>query len=106
MKVILSKKAEYDFNESKYTPIPFGTFNAMMGGVNETSKYSELEEVMFFNSVSDYMMNASMCDINKEKPIYVSEKGNVFVFVNKEETKEEGKSDATTDTKENKDQEP
>ena len=83
MKVILTKKAEFEFNEEKYTKIPNNVFNAIAGVKEEEESHSDenLPEVVVFNTMIDYINNKSKYNIDTEKPVHVSEKGIIFAFI-------------------------
>ena len=83
MKVILRKEAEFDFNESKYTAIPSEVFTTLVG---EATPLENLEEkalpiVAVFENKSDYISNSKAYNIDMEKSIYVSPKGQIFCYL-------------------------
>ena len=97
MKVILTKKAEYELNPDKFTEIPSGVFEMLVGGDAtpfDCSTYSKMEEVVVFDSKDDHIIKRSEFDIDPEKPVYVNGKGQIFRFLRKENIP----TDATADT--------
>lgn len=94
MKVKLTKSAVYEFNEEKFTAIPTTTFNNMISSVNGITEDIK-DEVIFFANVQEYIEGRKEYRFSDEKPVYVNEKGQVFVFV------EPFRTYGTTDTEEN-----
>ena len=97
MKVILTKKAEYDLCTEKLTEIPSAIFEQLVGEQNDTPyEYDTIDEVVVFDNKADYLLKRSEFDIDTEKPVYMSSKGQIFRFINKKNTS----GDGTTDTQE------
>lgn len=83
MKVILTKEAEFDFNESKYTSIPSEVFKTLVGEpVIESDQNPPMDKVIVFENKSDYLANAKRLDINYDRSIYVSPRGLIYCFLN------------------------
>lgn len=80
MKVNLTKTAVYEFREDKFTAIPNAIFNNLVSGQDCTSEEVE-GEMVFFANVNDYVSGRKDYRFNNEKPVYVNEKGQVFVFI-------------------------
>lgn len=94
MKVNLTKTAVYEFNEDKFTAIPNTIFNNLVSG--QDVKNEEVEaEMVFFANANDYVSGRKDYRFNNEKPVYVNEKGQVFVFI------EPFRANESTDTEEN-----
>lgn len=94
MKVKLTKTAVYEFNEEKFTAIPTTTFNNMVSSVDGVKEVIK-EEMIFFANVQEYVEGRKEYRFSDDKPVYVNEKGQVFVFV------EPFRTDGTTNTEEN-----
>ena len=94
MKVKLTKSAVNEFNEEKFTAIPTATFNNMVSSVIGTNEDIK-DEMIFFANVQEYVDGRKEYRFSDEKPVYVNEKGQVFVFV------EPFRTDGTTNTEEN-----
>ena len=83
MKVILTKEAEFDFNENKYTAIPSEVFETLVGKpVTESDQNPPLDKIIVFENKADYLANAKKHNINYDKNIYVSSKGQIFCMLN------------------------
>lgn len=103
MKVILTKKAEFELNTEKLTEIPSGVFEMLVGGDAtpfDCSTYSKMEEVVVFDSKDDYIIKRSEFDIDPEKPVYVNGKGLIFRFLRKENVPDNAATDTEEDTAE------
>lgn len=94
MKVKLTKSAVYEFNEEKFTAIPSATFNNMVSSVGGRKDEVE-DEMVFFGSIEEYVEGRKEYRFSDDKPVYVNEKGQVFVFVAPFRT------NGTTNTEEN-----
>lgn len=92
MNVILTKEAEFDFNESKYTAIPSSVFNTLITQSDLCTEHLDLPKVIMFNDKNEYIKNATKYSIDPDKDVYVSTKGQIFCFV---------KDNGATDTEEN-----
>lgn len=99
MKVILTKESEYDFSESKYTAIPSGVFE-MLVETKIASSNTEYPKVIVFNDKDDYVENSWRHNINKSKDVYVSQKGQIFCFID-DGNAVNNVEDGATDTEEN-----
>lgn len=93
MKVTLTKEADFDFNESKYTAIPSEVFKTLVGEPdNDALSEVQLPKVIVFENKTDFIKNAVLHDIDYERNIYVSNKGQIFCYLNT------FSSDESTDT--------
>ena len=100
MKVILTKESEYDFSEGKYTAIPNGVFD-MLVETNVAESSVEYPKVIVFNDKNDYVVNAWRHNISKTKDIYVSQKGQIFCFIDDGETMNNVEDGATNTEEDN-----
>lgn len=99
MKLTLTKEADFDFNESKYTAIPTEVFMTLVGEPDESILADPpLPKMIIFENKSDYLKHAKLHDIDYSRSIYVSNKGQILCFLNT------FSNDESTDTKENKDE--
>lgn len=94
MKVKLTKSAVYEFNEDKFTAIPTTTFNKMISSIEGKKEETE-GEMIFFNNIEEYVEGRKEYRFSEEKPVYVNDKGQIFVIV------EPFRTDGTTNTEEN-----
>ena len=94
MKVKLTKSAVYEFNEDNFTAIPSTTFNKMVSSVKGKKEDTE-DEMIFFSCIEEYVEGDKTYSFDKEKPVYVNEKGQIFVIVKNTHT------NGTTDTEKN-----
>lgn len=112
MKVLLKKEGYFEFDETKFTKIPNDVFNAMaiasFDNVEAINK--NIPEVLYFKNMKEYMVHYSngKFALDKRKDIFVSQKGEVFVYLNTDiksgsvsvaTTKEE--TDVTANTEKN-----
>lgn len=81
MNVTLIKEAEFEFNEGKYTAIPWGVFSTLITNEELSVVHDNLPKVIMFNDKPDYVKNATKYAIDEEKDVYVSPKGQIFCFV-------------------------
>lgn len=93
MKVNLTKTAVYDFHEEKFTAIPNAIFNNLISGQEPINEEVE-GEMVFFANVSDYVNGRKDYRFSDNKPVYVNDKGQVFVFI------EPFRADESTNTQE------
>lgn len=86
MKVLLKKEAVFVFDESKYTRVPSDVFDNMVESSfpSEKEKKDNIEcEVMYFKNMrdyDDYNHNTNKNIFDKTKDVFISHKGEVFVF--------------------------
>lgn len=80
MKVKLTKTAVYEFNDEKFTAIPTTTFNKMISSVEGKKEDTECE-MIFFNNIEEYVEGRKEYRFSEEKPVYVNDKGQLFVFI-------------------------
>lgn len=90
MKVRLIKSAEFEFNESKYTSLPFDIFKSLVGESGDVSSES-LRDVVVFENREDFIKNANRYNFDDEKPVSVSSKGQIFVFLSESKTESDAK---------------
>lgn len=103
MKVNLIKVAQYDFNEEKYTAMPSEVFGMLVGEpVTPDNDSDDFPSVVIFENKQDYISNAWRHDIDPERSVYVSKKGQIFCYLKANSIELESKEDATTNTEENK----
>ena len=83
MKLTLTKEAEFDFNESKYTAIPTDVFSMLVGEPDE-SRLSDtaLSKIIKIKNKAEYIKKAKLHDIDYNRSIYVSVKGQIFCYLN------------------------
>lgn len=89
MKVILKKEAVFEFNDGKYTAIPREVFTTLVGEPHLHEEYPDEEMtpmVEVFENKEDYINNAGLYDIDKDKSVYVSSKGQIFCFLKNDST--------------------
>ena len=99
MKLTLTKEADFDFNESKYTAIPTEVFTTLVGEPDEDILADpQLPKMIMFESKSDYLKHAKLHDIDYSRSIYVSNKGQILCFLNT------FSSDESANTEESKDE--
>jgi len=97
MKLILKREAEFDFNESKYTAIPSEVFSTLVGEPDESVLADpQLPKMIMFDNKADYIKNAKLHDIDYNRSIYVSNKGQILCYLNV------FSSDESTNTEESK----
>ena len=81
MKVNLIKKAEYDLKTDDMEQISFNVFNRLSDNSDESNN---LKNVIVFNNLKEYN-KLSKSEINElldpNMPIYVSAKGQIFVYL-------------------------
>lgn len=105
MKVNLIREADYEFNESKYTAIPAEVFTTLVGEGDITILSDPaLPKVIMFENKTDYLKNVVKYRVNPNKSIYVSNKGQIFCFLDElgENVTDEVKEDESTNTEESK----
>ena len=90
MKVRLIKSAEFEFNESKYTSLPFDVFKSLVGDSGDVSS-EPLCDVVVFEDREDFIKNANHYNFDVEKPVSVSSKGQIFVFLSESEPESDAK---------------
>ena len=97
MKITLIKEANFEFNEEKYTAIPSTVFDTLIGKPDEAVlSASPLPKMVMFEDKNDYVQNAAKHEIDFNRSIYVSNKGQILCFLNT------FSSDESTNSKENK----
>lgn len=106
MQVLLKKEALFVFDESKYTRVPSEVFDNMVESSfpSEKGKKDDIEcEVMYFKNMrdyDDYNHNTNKNIFDKTKDVFISQKGEVFVFCKVKDTSltvtNNGSTDATT----------
>ena len=107
MKVQLINVAEYNIKEDKVSEVPFDTFVNLCGGV-DVAEDPSLPRVRLFKSIDEFkkLSQEELMEINQEESIRVLQNGQFLVFLERSKDKEKEiktvKSNATTDTKENK----
>ena len=84
MKVILTKKAIYDFSEEKFTKLDSNIFEQLIGNDVVGGVYDNLPEIMVFENRSDYLIRRSEFDFDPDAPVYVNGKGQIFRQIRKE----------------------
>lgn len=100
MKVLLVKKAEYEFSEDKFTAIPQNVFDMISGGSGKSEfVYEKLPEVIMFENADDYNTRGAEYDFDETKPVYVNGKGQIFRHIKSEEMVS---NNGSADTEENK----
>lgn len=83
MKLVLTKEAEFDFNEEKYTAIPSTVFETLIGKPDESSlSEPPLPKMIMFEDKEAYIRDAVKHDIDFGRSIYVSNKGQIFCYLN------------------------
>lgn len=80
MEVVLIKKAKYNLDEEKYTPIPGDVFEMLMDTDGVTEDLDTLPKVIMFESRDDYVKYDPK-DIDFSKDVYISKKGHIFCFL-------------------------
>lgn len=106
MKVQLINVAEYEIKDGKTTEIPFKTFVNLCGNVGSDTN-TPLPRVRLFKSLEEFknLTNEEMESLEQEASVNVLSNGQFLVFLkgwNKEKDTKSVKSNATTDTEENK----
>lgn len=106
MKVQLVNVAEYEIKDGKTTEIPFSTFVNLCGNVGSGSD-PVLPRVRLFKSLDEFknLSNEEMESLEQEEGVKVLANGQFLVFLkgwNKEKNVKAVKSNATTNTEENK----
>lgn len=92
MQVLLKKEALFVFDESKYTRVPSEVFDNMVESSfpSEKGKKDNIEcEVMYFKNMrdyDDYNYNTNKNIFDKTKDVFISQKGEVFVFCKVKDT--------------------
>ena len=82
MKVILRKEAEFEFNENKYTAIPSEVFETLIGTPSiEESDDKALPIIAVFENKEDYLKNGGCYNIDFDRNIFVSSKGQIFCYL-------------------------
>lgn len=95
MKVLLTKKAEYEFNAEKMTAIPEGIFDALVDdGKTDFVVYDKIDEVVVFDNKDEYNRLKSEYNFESEKPVYVNGKGQIFRFIRKAVVVSDGATDS------------
>lgn len=95
MKVILTKKAEYEFNKEKFTEIPSAVFEQLVNSeINGAFAYEKLDEVVMFDNRDDYNMRRSEFEFSDDASVFVNGKGQIFRFLKKEEVGSDGSAAA------------
>ena len=99
MKVLLVKKAEYEFSEEKFTAIPQNVFEMISGGnVKSEFTYEKLPEVIMFENAEDYNLRGAEYDFDETKPVYVNGKGQIFRLIKERDVvSDNGSADTETD---------
>lgn len=90
MQVLLKKEGLFGFDESKYTKITSDVFDTMVSGAFGESKGSKDKveaEMFYFKNMREYddynfSHNENNTLFDKTKNVYVSTKGEIFVFAN------------------------
>lgn len=77
----LIKEAEFDFNEGKYTAIPSSVFSTLIGEPKEYIVDPEISNMVMFEDKEDYLSNGNRHNIDYEKSIYVSAKGQILCYL-------------------------
>lgn len=90
MKVRLIKSAEFEFNEQKYTSLPYGVLKSLVGDSGDVSS-EPLCDVVVFEDREDFINNANRYHFDVEKPVSVSSKGQIFVFLSESKSKSDAK---------------
>ena len=80
MEVVLIKKAKYNLDEEKYTPIPGDVFEMLVDTNVVTEDLDTLPKVIMFESRDDYVKYDPK-DIDFTKDVYISKKGQIFCFL-------------------------
>lgn len=82
MDVILIKKAVYNLTTDKYTPIPSDIFQTLMDSSSNPPVVdtSVLPKVIMFENRDEYVSYGGN-DIDFNKDIYVSKKGQILCFL-------------------------
>lgn len=106
MKVQLINVAEYEIKDGKTTEIPFGTFVNLCGEVG-TQDSEALPKVRLFKSLDDFknLSQEEIETLEQEENVRVLPNGQFLIFLkgkNKEKNIKSVKSNATTNTEENK----
>lgn len=101
MKVILTKEVEFEFNEEKYSVLPYEIFSTLVGN-NVCKDSTNLPKVIVFENKGDYLMNSDRYDIDTEKSIYLTKKGQIFCFLKPEDKENSEDTDEPTNTEESK----
>lgn len=99
MKVNLTKSAEFDFNESKYNPMPYDIFKALVGEGNDASIKEALPEMVVFENREEYLKNKYRYNFDESKSVHVSSKGQIFIFIDKSVAPESASYNASDDSK-------
>lgn len=94
MKVVLTKKAEYEFNEEKFTKLEANVFNMLIGDDCVSEVYEKLPELVVFENRADYMLCRSEYNFEPEKPVFVNGKGQIFRFIRKTGVVSDGTTDS------------
>lgn len=89
MKVRLIKSAEFEFNEQKYTSLPYDVFKSLVGDSEMLSEH--LCDVAVFEDREDFINNANRYHFDVEKPVSVSPKGQIFVFLSQSKPESDAK---------------
>lgn len=98
MKVILTKKAEYEFNEERFTKLEANIFEQLIGNDTVPAVYEKLPEVIVFENRNDYLMRRSEFDFDPEAFVYVNGKGQIFRQLRKNLDTADGTTIAEEDT--------
>lgn len=106
MKVQLINVAEYEIKDGKTTEIPFTTFVNLCGSVGSDTD-TVLPRVRLFKSIEEFknLSNDELESLEQEENVKVLSNGQFLVFLkgrNKEKNIKAVKSNATTNTKEDK----
>lgn len=106
MKVQLINVAEYEIKDGKTTEIPFTTFVNLCGNVGSDTD-TVLPRVRLFKSIEEFknLSNDELESLEQEENVKVLSNGQFLVFLkgwNKEKNIKAVKSNATTNTKEDK----
>lgn len=80
MDVVLIKKAKYNLVEDKYTAIPGDVFEMLMDANVETECLDSLPKVIMFENRDEYDKYSGN-DLDFEKDVLVSKKGQIFCFL-------------------------
>lgn len=97
MKVRLIKYADYEFDTEKLTSLPSEVFNTLVGCPVRDNDVTT-HDVVVFDNKDKYLQLANADEIDMDRNIFVSNKGQIFCYLKKGEN-------ATAGTEENKGEE-
>ena len=81
MDVVLIKKAKYNLSTDKLTAIPGDIFDLLMDADEEVEVTTGLPKVIMFETKEDFLKYGGK-DLDLDKDVYVSKKGQIFCFLN------------------------